>query len=114
MLEKRVALSCRNVIGVEQQQPQPGGLFEPVVSALVITLGNHGPAAAGAVERISAHPAIRRGRLQDRWLPVSVETPDQRELLQLENWLLSLEGVESVAVVAINVDTEAEAAATAS
>ncbi len=77
------------------------------VNGLMLTLTADKSSVARVVETIQARPEIELGELQDRWLPLVVDAPDQRGSRDVHAWLESLPGVETVDVILAGLDHEA-------
>lgn len=75
------------------------------VSGLVLTLSADPELSAQAISQLKARPELAPGELQDRWLPVAMETHDDAESRQLHDWLHALSGVEFVDVVYVNFES---------
>lgn len=74
------------------------------VKGLLITLDEDSQKAASAVEEMSARPDIEVGELNEKWLPVVVESSDEYESKQAVKWIEALPGVYFIDTVFSSVD----------
>lgn len=76
------------------------------VNGLMLTLTSDDRSISGVLEAIRTRTEVELGELQDRWLPVVTDTPDQRGSRDVHTWLESLPGVEIVDVILAGIDHE--------
>jgi hypothetical protein len=74
------------------------------VNGLMVTLSADPERASWALGMIDGHHGIEAGERHDRWLPVVVETRDDREARMLHEWLEGLPGVDQVGVILVAFD----------
>lgn len=74
------------------------------VNGLMVTLSADPERAARALGMIDGHDGIELGERHDRWLPVAVDTRDDREARALHEWLEGLPGVDQVGVILVAFD----------
>lgn len=76
------------------------------VNGLMLTLTAGESSVLRVLETIRARPEVELGELQDRWLPLVIEAPDERGSRDVHAWLESLPGVETVDVILVGLDHE--------
>jgi hypothetical protein len=63
------------------------------VKGVLVTLDEDPVLAGAALQALRAKPGVELGELQERWLPLVVESADEGASKQLIRWIEGLEGV---------------------
>lgn len=76
------------------------------VNGLMLTLTEESSEARRVVEVLSEREEIELGVVEDRWMSVVVDAPDQKEAKRLHSWLESVDGIEQVEVICVAFDED--------
>ncbi|MEX0321373.1 MAG: hypothetical protein AB3N63_04400 [Puniceicoccaceae bacterium] len=63
------------------------------VKGVLVTLSDDPILAGAALQALRLKPGIELGELQDKWLPLVLETEDEGRSKELVKWVEGLEGV---------------------
>jgi hypothetical protein len=74
------------------------------VNGLLVTLTSDCRRAESVRAVLSTRPEVLLGPAQDRWQPLSVDTPDVKSAHDFHEWLEALPGVEQVDVIYVGFD----------
>ena len=74
------------------------------MNGLLLTLTSDCRRAESVRTVLSSRPEVLLGPAQERWQPLSVDTPDVKSAHDFHEWLAALPGVEQVDVIYVGFD----------